>query len=57
MGVIVRGTLLDIGVSAAVRVNDRGSYVHDRALDLFRWAAEVPGMRRQGLAVAHVEVL
>lgn len=43
-------TALDTGRSVLVRVNDRGPFARGRVLDLSRGAAELLGMRGQGIA-------
>ena len=49
--------ILDTGASAVGRINDRGPYVHDRALEFSRRAAEALGTRERGLSAVRIEVL
>ena len=41
--------------SVVVRVNDRGPFVRGRIVDVSAGAADVLGMRRQGVAMVRVE--
>lgn len=47
-------TALDTGRTVLVRVNDRGPFARGRVLDLSRGAAELLGMRGQGVAPVRV---
>ncbi len=49
-GTLVKVTNLDNGLSAVVRINDRGPFVEGRIIDLSRAAAEQIGMVGQGVA-------
>ena len=53
----VRVTNLENGRWVEVRVNDRGPYIRGRVLDLSTRAAELLGMRKEGLALVRIEVL
>jgi rare lipoprotein A (peptidoglycan hydrolase) len=48
-------TNLETGKSVEVRINDRGPYVKDRAIDLSAKAAALLGMKQQGLALVKIE--
>jgi rare lipoprotein A len=48
-------TNLETGRSVEVRINDRGPYVKDRAIDLSAKAAAVLGIKEQGLALVKIE--
>jgi len=54
---IVRVTNLGNGVSATLRVNDRGPYHGDRILDVSEAAAEALGFKSTGVALVRVELL
>ncbi|HEY0838306.1 MAG TPA: septal ring lytic transglycosylase RlpA family protein [Azospirillum sp.] len=56
MGTVVRVTVLDTGRSVEVEINDRGPYIEGRIIDLSRRAAEVLGMKEQGVAPVQVEL-
>jgi len=56
LGTVVRVTNLDTGRSVQVKINDRGPYIEGRIIDLSRRAAEVLGMKEQGIAPVQVEV-
>jgi rare lipoprotein A len=53
----VKVTNLENGRSLALRVNDRGPFVHNRIIDLSRRAAELLGMKEKGIARVRVRVL
>jgi len=57
MGTKVKVTNLDNGRSAVVRINDRGPYKGGRVIDLSEAAADVLGMRTQGLAPVRVDLI
>jgi rare lipoprotein A len=50
----VEVTSLDTGQTIVVRVNDRGPFVRGRVIDLSRGAAELLGVRAQGVAPVRV---
>lgn len=50
-------TNLETGQSIIVRVNDRGPFIDDRIIDLSRGAADVLGVRNQGLAQVRVRYI
>ena len=50
----VEVTALDTGRTILVRVNDRGPFAKGRIIDLSRGAAELLGIRKQGLAAVRV---
>lgn len=50
-------TNLETGQSIVVRVNDRGPFIDNRIIDLSRGAADVLGVRNQGLAQVRVRYL
>ena len=52
-----RVTNLANGRTVTVTINDRGPYWHGRIIDLSAKAAQLLGMRRQGVARVKVEVL
>ncbi len=54
---IVRVTNIGNGVSAIIRVNDRGPYHGDRVLDVSEAAADALGFKVLGVALVQVEVL
>ncbi|BAQ17630.1 septal ring lytic transglycosylase RlpA family protein [Methyloceanibacter caenitepidi] len=55
--VYVKVTNLDNGLSAVVRVNDRGPFRDGRLIDLSRHTAEVLGFKRSGTANVRVRYL
>ena len=57
LGSKVKVTNLGNGRSTIVRINDRGPYVGDRVIDLSEAAADVLGMRTQGLAPVRVDLI
>ncbi len=57
MGSKVKVTNLDNGRSTVVRINDRGPYAGGRVIDLSEAAADVLGMRTQGLAPVRVDMI
>lgn len=57
LGTEARITNLENGKSVEVTVNDRGPYVKGRAIDLSARAAQMLGMKKQGLATVRIEVL
>jgi rare lipoprotein A len=57
MGSKVKVTNLDNGQSTIVRINDRGPYAGNRIIDLSEAAADVLGMRTQGLAPVRVDLM
>lgn len=56
-GTIVRVTNLSNGAVVTVRINDRGPYSHSRVLDLSSAAADVLGMKHDGVAHVRGEIL
>lgn len=54
---LVRVTNLENGISANIKVNDRGPYARDRILDLSSAAADVLGIKQKGTARVKVEIL
>lgn len=54
---LVRVTNLENGISATIKVNDRGPYARDRILDLSSAAADVLGIKQKGTARVKVEIL
>lgn len=54
---LVRVTNLENGVSANIKINDRGPYARDRILDLSSAAADVLGIKQKGTARVKVEIL
>jgi rare lipoprotein A len=52
-----RVTNLDNGREVKVRITDRGPYGHHRLIDLSEHAAQLLGMRHDGVATVKVEVL
>lgn len=54
---IVRVTNLDNGLSAIIKVNDRGPFAHSRIIDLSRGAAIKLGVIRTGTAKVRVQFL
>ena len=57
LGTMVRVTMLQNGKSVIVKVNDRGSYVKGRVIDLSLAAAKKLGLVRAGIAKVKVEKL
>lgn len=55
LGSTVEVTNLENGKSTEVKVNDRGPYVDDRAIDLSEHAAKKLGMKEDGLAPVKIE--
>lgn len=55
--VYVKVTNLDNGLSAVVRVNDRGPFRNGRVIDLSRHTAEILGFKRAGTANVRVRYL
>ena len=56
-GTMVRVTMLQNGKSVIVKINDRGSYVKGRVIDLSIAAAKKLGLVRAGIAKVKVEKL
>jgi rare lipoprotein A len=56
-GTRVRVTNLATGRSVTVRVNDRGPYVRGRAIDVSSSAAQMLGIKRQGVAKVKLDVV
>lgn len=56
-GTMVRVTMLQNGKSVIVKVNDRGSYVKGRVIDLSLAAAQKLGLIRAGIAKVKIEKL
>lgn len=56
-GTLVRVTNLNNGLSAVVRINDRGPYIHGREIDLSAAAAQVVGAVQSGVAPVRMEIL
>lgn len=54
---LVRVTNLENGISANIKINDRGPYARDRILDLSSAAADVLGIKQKGTARVKVEIL
>jgi rare lipoprotein A len=54
-GTSVQVTALDTGQSVVVRINDRGPFGRGRIIDLSRAAADVLGMRSDGVARVRLE--
>lgn len=57
LGTKVKVTHLGNGRSAVVRINDRGPFIAGRVIDLSEAAADVLGMRTQGVAPVRVDLL
>ena len=57
LGTTVKVTNLDNGRTAVVRINDRGPFVGDRVIDVSEAAADVLGMRTQGVAPVRVDLV
>lgn len=56
-GTLVRVTNLENGLSAVVRINDRGPYIEDREIDLSEAAAQILGTVQSGVAPVRLERL
>ena len=56
-GTVLRVTDAETGRSVVVRINDRGPYLGERAIDLSYGAALKLGMIRRGLAQVRLETL
>ena len=56
-GTLVKVTNLDNGLSAVVKINDRGPFVEGRIIDLSRAAADEIGMLGQGVAPVSLEIV
>ncbi|MDR2933865.1 MAG: septal ring lytic transglycosylase RlpA family protein [Rickettsiales bacterium] len=54
---IVKVTNLENGISAVVKINDRGPFVKDRIIDLSQKTAEILGMKEKGSAMVRVEIM
>jgi rare lipoprotein A len=54
-GTSVQVTALETGQSVVVRINDRGPFGRGRIIDLSRAAADLLGMRRDGVARVRLE--
>jgi len=54
-GTSVQVTALDTGRSVVVRINDRGPFGRGRVIDLSRAAADLLGMRSDGVARVRLE--
>lgn len=54
---LVRVTNLDNGRSVIVRINDRGPFARGRIIDLSAKAARELGMKDEGLARVHLELV
>lgn len=57
LGTMVRVTMLQNGKSVIVKVNDRGSYVKGRVIDLSFASAQKLGLIRAGIAKVKIEKL
>ncbi len=57
MPTLVRVTNLENGRQIQVRINDRGTFVNDRIIDLSRRAAQLLGMDDKGTAKVRVQVM
>ncbi|HEY9190480.1 MAG TPA: septal ring lytic transglycosylase RlpA family protein [Sulfurovum sp.] len=57
LGTMVRVTMLQNGKSVIVKVNDRGSYVKGRVIDLSWASAQKLGLIRAGIAKVKIEKL
>lgn len=57
LGTVVKVTNQDNGMTAEVRINDRGPYVKGRIIDLSRTAGRAIGMREAGTANVKLEVV
>lgn len=56
-GTMIRVTMLQNGKSVIVKVNDRGSYVKGRVIDLSLASAQKLGLIRAGIAKVKIEKL
>lgn len=56
-GTMIRVTMLQNGKSVIVKVNDRGSYVQGRVIDLSLASAQKLGLIRAGIAKVKIEKL
>ncbi|MEO8891804.1 MAG: septal ring lytic transglycosylase RlpA family protein, partial [Coleofasciculaceae cyanobacterium] len=56
-GTRVRVTNLDNGLTAVVRINDRGPYAYGRVIDLSAAAARALGVMQSGVAPVRLDVL
>jgi rare lipoprotein A len=56
-GTMVKVTNLDNGLSAVVKINDRGPFVEGRIIDLSRAAADQIGMLGQGVTRVSLEIV
>ncbi len=54
---IVRVTNLETGRTLALRINDRGPFVHGRIIDVSRRAAQLLGFENKGTAKVRVEIM
>jgi rare lipoprotein A len=54
-GTSVRVTVIDTDQSIVVRINDRGPYGRGRIIDVSRAAAEILGIRHEGVARVRLE--
>lgn len=57
LGTTVKVTNLGNGRSAVVRINDRGPFIGGRVIDVSEAAADVLGMRSQGVAPVRVDLV
>ena len=57
LGTVVKVINQDNGMTAEVRVNDRGPYVKGRIIDLSRKAGRAIGMRESGTAHVKLEIV
>ncbi|MBI3800224.1 MAG: septal ring lytic transglycosylase RlpA family protein [Deltaproteobacteria bacterium] len=57
LGTQVQVTNLANGKSVQVRINDRGPYIHGRAIDLSRGAAQKLGMVKPGISRVRIKTL
>ena len=56
-GTRVRITNETTGATAAVRINDRGSFIKGRIVDVSKGVAERLGFCKQGIAIVRLEVI
>lgn len=56
-GTLVSVTNLGNGKSTVVRINDRGPFKPGRVIDVSEAAADVLGMRQQGLAPVRIDIV
>ena len=56
-GTRVRITNEKTGTTVAVRINDRGSFIKGRIVDVSKAVAERLGFRQQGIAIVRLEVI